>query len=178
MNPDKRRLALSISFYKWIISDSSLGRFRLRGAGGAVLRGVAALEEEALPLLSAVGDVVGVEVAVGVIAALDAARVLVQEVEEEDVDDVQAVHVARVALLPPGHASRSHQRRWKGLLLGEAVSDVGSRGTGRAFGAVLAALGEVEAFLLVPVRVVKHAEVVAGRDGGAVALETSRAFGA
>ena len=45
-----------------------------------------------------------------------------------------------------------------------------SRRTGRAFGTVLAALGEVEAFLLVPLRVVKHAEVVAGRDGGAVAL--------
>ena len=44
------------------------------------------------------------------------------------------------------------------------------RRTGRAFGTVLAALGEVEAFLLVPLRVVKHAEVVAGRDGGAVAL--------
>ena len=70
-----------------------MGRFRLRGAGCAVLRGVAALEEEALPLLSAVGDVVGVEVAVGVVAALDAARVLVEHVEEEDVDDVEAVRV-------------------------------------------------------------------------------------
>ena len=42
--------------------------------------------------------------------------------------------------------------------------------TGRAFGTVLAALGKVEAFLLVPLGVVKHGEVVAGRDRLAVAL--------
>ena len=42
--------------------------------------------------------------------------------------------------------------------------------TGRAFGAVLAALGEVEALLLVPAGVVKHGKVVAGGDGRAVAL--------
>ena len=45
-----------------------------------------------------------------------------------------------------------------------------SRRTGRAFGTVLAALSEVEAFLLVPLRVVKHGEIVAGRDGLAIAL--------
>ena len=42
--------------------------------------------------------------------------------------------------------------------------------TRRAFGTVLPALGEVEAFLLVPLCVVKHGEVVAGRDGLAVEL--------
>lgn len=102
--------SISKRFFAFV-KKSSFRRLRLCGAGGAVLRRVAGGEEEALPLRAAVGDVVGVEVAVVVVAALDAARVLVEEVEEEDVDDVHAVHVARDALVPPSHASWS-RRHW------------------------------------------------------------------